>query len=158
MNDTGRSDNKAMNSDSGVRKLSLRLKLTIIFVGIAALAVAITAFATFQKSQQALETEAFRKLTAIREMKANQIEDFFHHIEGQIRLLSEDDSVTSAILKFQKGAEDLAKAMSDEKILRERFRTEGVQVSTALEPDEQRCRSLFTNHPSCIVLAGSVHN
>ncbi|MCK4985884.1 MAG: hypothetical protein KAS40_10220, partial [Desulfobacterales bacterium] len=112
-----------MNSDADVRKFSLRLKLTIIFISIAALAVTLTAFATFQKSQQALETEAFRKLTAIREMKAKQIENFFRHIEGQIRLLSEDDSVVSAILKFQKGAEDLAKEMSAEKIIRERLGT-----------------------------------
>ena len=112
-----------VNSDADVRKFSLRLKLTIIFISIAALAVTLTAFATFQKSQQALETEAFRKLTAIREMKAKQIENFFRHIEGQIRLLSEDDSVVSAILKFQKGAEDLAKEMSAEKIIRERLGT-----------------------------------
>jgi serine phosphatase RsbU (regulator of sigma subunit)/anti-sigma regulatory factor (Ser/Thr protein kinase) len=112
-----------INSDADVRKVSLRLKLTIIFIGISVLAVTLTALATFQKSQQALETEAFRKLTAIREMKANQIEDFFRHIEGQIRLLSEDDSVSSAILKFQKGAEDLAKAMPAEKIIRERLQT-----------------------------------
>ncbi len=123
MIETKRPDKKVMNSDAGVRKLSLRLKLTIIFVGIAVLAVTLTALATFQKSQQALEAEIFRKLTAIREMKASQIEDFFHHIGGQIRLLSEDDSVVSAILKFQKGAEDLAKAISAEKIMRERLRT-----------------------------------
>ncbi|NIP56375.1 hypothetical protein GWN42_33485, partial [candidate division KSB1 bacterium] len=78
--------------------------------------------ATFQRSQQALETEAFRKLTAIREMKANQIEDYFRLIEGQIRLLSEDDSVALALLQFQKGTEDLAKVMSDEKTIREGLR------------------------------------
>jgi sensor domain CHASE-containing protein len=122
MINTKKPDKKEMNSYAGVWKLSLRLKLTIIFVGIAALAVTITAFATFQRSQQALETEAFRKLTAIREMKANQIEYYFRLIEGQIRLLAEDDSVGSALLQFQKGAEDLAKAMSDEKSIIEGFR------------------------------------
>jgi hypothetical protein len=106
--DSKKTDKQVMNSKAEVRKVSLRLKLTIIFIGIAVLTVTLTALATFQKSRQALEAEAFRKLTAIREMKANQIEDFFRHIEGQIRLLSEDDSVASAILKFQKGAEDLA--------------------------------------------------
>jgi anti-sigma regulatory factor (Ser/Thr protein kinase)/HAMP domain-containing protein len=122
MIDTKKPDKKVMNSDADVRKVSLRLKLTIIFIGIAAFAVTLTALATFQKSQQALETEAFKKLTAIREMKANQIEDYFRLIEGQIRLLSEDDSVASALLQFQKGAEDLAKVMSDEKTIREGLR------------------------------------
>ena len=114
---------KVINSDTHIRKLSLRLKLTIIFVVIAALAVTLTAFATFHKSQQSLETEAFRKLTAIREMKAKQLEDYFRFIEGQIRLLSEDDTVASAILKFQEGAESLTSEMSGEKISRAHFRT-----------------------------------
>ena len=123
MIDTKSTIEKLMDSSVDVRKFSLRFKLTLIFVGIAALAVTLTAFSTFQKSQQALEAEAFRKLTAIREMKANQIEDYFRLIEGQIRLLSEDDSVASATLQFQKGVEDLVKATPAEKNLPELFRT-----------------------------------
>ena len=111
------------NPVRNIRKLSLRLKLTIIFVAIAALAVTLTAGATFYKSQQSLETEAFHKLTAIREMKAKQIEDYFHFIEGQIRLLSEDDTVATAIINFHEGVDGLVNEMSGERITREYFRT-----------------------------------
>ena len=37
------------------------------------------------------------KITAIREMKARQLEDYFHLIEGQIRLLSEEPVVVEVL-------------------------------------------------------------
>ena len=122
MIDPSRNNMVKTNSNVDIRKVSLKTKLTIIFVSIAAMAVALTAFATFYKSQQALETGAFKKLTAIREMKAGQLEGYFHLIEGQIRLLSKDATVTSAIEKFQESAKSLAAAIPMDRNLRERFR------------------------------------
>ncbi|MGV7223491.1 MAG: SpoIIE family protein phosphatase [Nitrospinales bacterium] len=122
MIDPARKNMEEINSNTDIRKISLKTKLTIIFVSIAALAVALTAFATFYKSQQALEADAFRKLTAIREMKAGQLEGYFHLIEGQIRLLSEDATVTSAIENFQEGVKGIVAEIPVDRSLRERFR------------------------------------
>jgi len=102
----------------------LRLKLTIIFVSIATLAVLLTASVTFHRSQQALKTAVFNKLTAIREMKARQIEDYFGAIEGQIRLLSEDDSVISAMIKLQNGTEKFQLEEIDQNHIRQYYENE----------------------------------
>ncbi len=122
MIDPNRTDMEVMNSYSDIWKLSLRVKLTIIFVAIATLGITVTTLATFRKSQQSLETAAFRKLTAIREMKARQLEGYFHLIEGQIRLLSEDATVISAIEMFKEGVKDLAAVMPVDRNTREHFR------------------------------------
>ncbi|MCK4898456.1 MAG: HAMP domain-containing protein, partial [Anaerolineales bacterium] len=50
-----------------------------------------------------LEEESFNKLTAVREMKASQIEDYFQLIENQVITLSEDRMIIEAMRDVDNG-------------------------------------------------------
>jgi hypothetical protein len=58
-------------------------------------------------STKTLKEESFNKLTAIREMKANQIENYFQEIFDQLISLSESRTVIEATIDFRKGFDNL---------------------------------------------------
>ena len=62
------------------KRLKIGTKILIAFAVIAILSVGISALIAFTISKQALKEESFNKLTAVREIKANQIEDYFQQI------------------------------------------------------------------------------
>ncbi len=74
--------------------------MLIAFIAVAILAVGVTGFIGFTIAGNALQAESFNKLTAVREMKANQIEDYFQQISGQVVTLSEDRMIVEAIKDF----------------------------------------------------------
>lgn len=94
-------------ADRSGRSLSLRAKLTIIFVLIAVAGVAISAAATLRIGQDALKATMFGKLTAVRALKAQQIEDYFSLISSQAKTLSRDTMIVNVIQKFAADAESL---------------------------------------------------
>jgi len=57
----------------------------------------------FTTGSETLEKESFNKLTAVREMKANQIEDYFQLIENQVITMSEDRMIIEAMRAFDDG-------------------------------------------------------
>ena len=59
-------------------------KILIAFTVVAIVAVGLVGFFAFTTGSSTLEEESFNKLTAVREMKASQIEDYFQTIENQI--------------------------------------------------------------------------
>ncbi len=74
--------------------------MLIAFIAIAIVAVGVTGFIGFTIAGNALQEESFNKLTAVREMKANQIEDYFQQISGQVVTLSEDRMIVEATKAF----------------------------------------------------------
>lgn len=71
-----------------VRNLNIRTKMLIAFIAVAVLAIGVSGYIGFSVAGDALQEESFNKLTAVREMKANQIEDYFQQISGQVATLS----------------------------------------------------------------------
>ena len=59
-----------------LRNLRIRTKLLIVLVLVAGASAGIYAFIEYRAAKQALLEESFNKLTAVREMKAQQIEDY----------------------------------------------------------------------------------
>ncbi|UCG22850.1 MAG: HAMP domain-containing protein [Chloroflexota bacterium] len=89
------------------KNLRIRTKMLIAFIAVAVLAIGVSGFIGFTTAQNALQEESFNKLTAVREMKANQIEDYFQQIDGQVRTLSEDRMTVEAIRAFDEGYREI---------------------------------------------------
>ena len=58
------------------KNLNVGVKVSIITLPILLAAIAIISFLSIKSSQIALEKESFSKLTAVREMQAQQIENY----------------------------------------------------------------------------------
>ena len=69
------------------RDLRISTKIITILLAVAVTAVGITALLSYQTSKKTLEQESFNKLTAVRELKADQIEDYFQIIRDQVEYL-----------------------------------------------------------------------
>ena len=72
------------------RNLRIGTKILVVFLLISVVAVSLLGLFAIRTGGAALEEESFNKLTAIREMKTTQIEDYFRIIAGQVVTMSED--------------------------------------------------------------------
>ena len=68
------------------KNLKIGVKILIILSSVAIVAVGINGYIGYTAAKTSLEKESFNKLTAIREMKANQIENYFEHIQNEVIL------------------------------------------------------------------------
>ena len=85
------------------KRLRIRTKILIAFIAVAVLAVGIIGFFAFTIGSNTLEEASFSELTAVREMKADQIEDYFQLIEDQVISLSKDRMIINAMKGFDAG-------------------------------------------------------
>ena len=78
---------------------------------------------SYRQAKTAFEKEAFNKLTAVREMKANQITNYFQEIKDQILTFSEDPTIIEAMKEFKYGFDNLDKELnfSSAKIFEEKL-------------------------------------
>lgn len=83
--------------------MKINYKLTLSFFVIAFSSILIIGFLAYFKGKNSLENESFNRLTAVREMKSTQIEDYFLEIENQIITFSEDHTIVNAMREFNKG-------------------------------------------------------
>ena len=80
--------------------LKISAKILIILVLVATTSVAMFGYMDYREASRALRAESFNKLTAVREMKAQQIEDYFDTIAGQIVTFSESRTAIEAMSQF----------------------------------------------------------
>ena len=92
-----------------LRNLKIRTKIRIAFAFIAIAAVSVVGYLAYSSGKSAHEEEAFKKLTAIREMKAGQIEAYFQLISDQVITLSEDRMMIAAMRGFEDGFRFIAR-------------------------------------------------
>ncbi|MFC1714536.1 HAMP domain-containing protein, partial [Candidatus Poribacteria bacterium] len=85
------------------RRLKIRIKILIVLSSVAILAVGINGYISYDTGRDSLEEESFNKLTAVREMKANQVEDYFQQIIDQILTFSEDRMIIDAMKSLRGG-------------------------------------------------------
>lgn len=81
--------------------MSIRTKLLIILSLVAILAAGMIGFIAYWTGKTTLEEESFKKLTAVREMKADQVESYFRIIRDQATTLSEDRMIIDAVKSFK---------------------------------------------------------
>jgi serine phosphatase RsbU (regulator of sigma subunit) len=75
-------------------------KLTLAFFIVAFASMAVIGVIAFYKGRNSLEKESFNRLTVVREMKANQIEEYFTQIHDQVLTFAEDPTVVRAMKRF----------------------------------------------------------
>jgi serine phosphatase RsbU (regulator of sigma subunit) len=78
-------------------------KLAITFFLIAFLSMVVIGFISYFRAKHALQKQSFDKLTAFRELKAGQIEDYFQLINDQIITMAESPTVIEAMKEFENG-------------------------------------------------------
>jgi PAS domain S-box-containing protein len=82
--------------------LKISAKILIILVSVAASSVALFGYLDYRETREALRVESFNKLTAVREIKAQQIKNYFGIITGQIVTFSQSRTVIDAMQQFGK--------------------------------------------------------
>src|SRR5690606_12859188 len=92
--------------------LNINFKLQIAFFVIAFLSITVIGFLSYFKGKKSLEEESFSNLTAEREMKANQIEDYFRYIRNQIITFSEDHTIIDAVRAFKAGFDTIPQELN----------------------------------------------
>jgi serine phosphatase RsbU (regulator of sigma subunit) len=100
--------NRTVNLFDRLSSLKINAKLTLAFFIIAFSSITIIGFLSYFKGKNSLEEESFNRLTAVREMKASQIEDYFEQINHQIVTFSEDHTIIEAMQAFKYGFDSIA--------------------------------------------------
>jgi PAS domain S-box-containing protein len=80
--------------------LKISTKLLIVLAGVAASSIGAFGIVEYREAKQALRRQAFNQLTAVREMKAQQVEDYFKTISNQIVTFSESRTIVQAMRAF----------------------------------------------------------
>jgi anti-anti-sigma regulatory factor/HAMP domain-containing protein len=89
------------------RTLTIHNKILGILVLVSVLAAGISALTGFTIARGAIEKQEFKKLTAVREMKAREVEAYFQQIRNQVQTLSEDRMIVNAMKAFKAAFHEL---------------------------------------------------
>jgi PAS domain S-box-containing protein len=94
-----------MTDNGNARSLGLKIgtKLAIISILISLVAVSAATILSGYSSNEALKRAAFERLTAVRELKAQQIEDFFSNVRRDLAFIVNDVTLKSELRKLQQG-------------------------------------------------------
>ena len=87
--------------------LKLRSKLSLAFIFIGVVSVLSVGWLSYESARTALREESFNKLTAIREIKSEQIRDYFQQIENQVLTFSEDLMIVKAMQDFRQSFHEI---------------------------------------------------
>ena len=95
-----------------LKNLKLRGKILTMLLSISLITTCLLGTIAFIVGKNNLEGESFKKLTAIREMKANQIENYFQQIFDQVNSFSENRMVIEAVIDFKNGFDNLEEELN----------------------------------------------
>lgn len=100
--------------------MKIRNKIRLLLILISIITVGAIGIVAYSLGRTALEQESFNKLTAVREMKAGQIEDYFQLISDQIVTLSKDPTIINAMRDFDNGIHEIETELdiSDDEMVR----------------------------------------
>ncbi len=83
--------------------MKIGIKLAITFFLIAFLSMSVIGIISYLRAKHSLEKQSFDRLTAFRELKAGQIEDYYQLINDQIVTLAENPMLIEAMKDFENG-------------------------------------------------------
>jgi PAS domain S-box-containing protein len=86
-------------------KIATKILLLTVSITLAVLLISLTL--SNYNTRMALEQEAFNRLTAVREVKSQQIEDYFQSIRNQVVTFSEDQMIVDAMQSFSQAFQSL---------------------------------------------------
>ncbi len=90
-------------------QMKIGIKLAITFFLIAFLSMAVIGIISYLRAKHSLEKQSFDRLTAFRELKSGQIEDYFQLINDHIVTLAKNPTVIEAMKDFEKGFNNVEK-------------------------------------------------
>jgi methyl-accepting chemotaxis protein len=93
-------------------KMTIRRKVLIILTLVAVVSAGTTSYIGYRTARAALEEQSFARLTAVREMKANQVEDYFRQISAQVITFSDSRMVVEAMREFRSAFEALEEELA----------------------------------------------
>jgi serine phosphatase RsbU (regulator of sigma subunit) len=83
--------------------LKIGPRITLTFFLIAFISMLVIGVISYKRAKTSLQKQSFEKLTAVREMKASQIQDYFQIIKDQLITYAEDPMIIEAMKDFKKG-------------------------------------------------------
>ncbi len=89
----------------GRAKIATKILLVTVFITLAVIVVSLAV--SNYSTRKALEQEAFDRLTAVRALKSQQIEDYFESIRDQVVTFSEDRMIVDAMRSFSEAFRSL---------------------------------------------------
>ena len=84
-----------------MKKVRIRTKLLLATVAVGFIALLASGLIGYDAGGAAIEKESFNKLTAVREMKARQLEAYFQQIRSQVVTMSENRMVVNAMTEMR---------------------------------------------------------
>ncbi|RXJ02062.1 methyl-accepting chemotaxis protein [Anaerobacillus alkaliphilus] len=100
-----------------ISNMKITTKLTALFLLLSLIPMAILSFISITSSTKSLELEKESKLTAIRDIKKNQIEAYFNERFGDINILSRRNTVIDAMIDLEKAFTEFGKDSRDYQVL-----------------------------------------
>jgi anti-anti-sigma regulatory factor/type II secretory pathway pseudopilin PulG len=118
-----------------LQRLAIRTRLLVALGIVAIIAAGATSVLGYRAARAALEAQAFERLTAVREMKAAQVEGYFEQITDQIVVLAQSRTVIDGLRQLTTARAELARLPADPEVetgLRLYYQREVVPRVTAL--------------------------
>jgi anti-anti-sigma regulatory factor/HAMP domain-containing protein len=81
--------------------LKIHTKILLMLSLVTTVAISVNGYVSYVSAKQALRQESFNKLTAVRELKANQVEDYFQQIVYQVQTFSNNRMTVEAMRAFR---------------------------------------------------------
>jgi len=89
--------------------LKIGLKIGLAFFSLAAISMLVIGFISYDNARKSLEQQSFNKLTAVREAKSDQIQDYFKNIQDQLVDLSINPLIVQATHELKDGYNSVVK-------------------------------------------------
>ncbi len=83
-------------------RLSVKSKVVLMLVGVSLIAALVVGGLGWRSSRLALSQTIFTNMTALRRSKAAQMEDYFRNMRYTVEVLSENDMVVEAMVRFNR--------------------------------------------------------
>ncbi|MCI5066679.1 methyl-accepting chemotaxis protein [bacterium] len=112
-----------------MKRISLRLKLMLTFLAVGLIPFGIMAVVALYHSSSTIEQASYDKLTAVREFKRTQIEEYFETVRKQISTFSDDPSVQEAMKGFSRAFKSYTEQLDDSDELERRSRVRDYYLS-----------------------------
>src|SRR6056300_810056 len=90
-----------------LQPMSIRNKILFVTLISTLLAIVVSIAVTLVSTRSTLETATFQKLTAVRELKALQVESYFETLAGQVETFSDNQMVIEAMTAFGQAFDSL---------------------------------------------------
>ncbi|MEZ4922317.1 MAG: SpoIIE family protein phosphatase [Crocinitomicaceae bacterium] len=124
------------------------------------MSIVIIGFLAYFKGKRSLEEESFNRLTAVREMKATQIEDYFNDIRNQIITFSEDHTIIEAMHELKHGFDTITKELqySEDQLrwaedrLKKYYQDEFLPRLNENVQHQANLEDHYPKHPSAVIL------